>query len=64
MGIFYTYELPKRYYTSLIRNCYNCPFCYDTLGCVATDDKDNRVRIDGDKIPENCPLKYKGIKLV
>ena len=64
MSIFFTYEIPKRYYKSLIKNCYECSFCYDMLGCMLTDDKDNRVRIKEDKIPDNCPLKYSGEKII
>ena len=64
MSVFFTYEIPKRYYTSLIKNCYECTFCYDMLGCMLTDDKDNRVRIKEDKIPDNCPLKYTGVKII
>lgn len=64
MSIFYTYELPKRYYTSIIRNCMECPLCYDQFGCMATDDIDDRVRVEGDKIPAFCPLKYRGIEII
>lgn len=62
MATFFKYTLPKRKYTSKITNCYNCPFCYDMLSCMANDDIEDRVRVKEETIPDNCPLKYEGIE--
>lgn len=64
MATFFKYTLPERKYTSKIRNCFACPFCYDMIGCMATDDIDDRVRVNDETIPEFCPLKYEGIEEV
>ena len=56
----YVYHLTFRT-DSKIKNCYNCPFCYDMLYCVAkSDDGEKYIPAQEYSIPDRCPLKFAG----
>lgn len=59
MKTLFKYKFPERKYKFKITDCYNCPFCYDMISCMAYDDTEDTVRVK-ESIPENCPLEFVG----
>ena len=50
-----TYRI-KVSYDEPVEGCFNCPFCYDDLYCVATSDGEKTL-YPTVTMPERCPLK-------